>query len=215
MKINTVLFDLDGTLIDTNELIIASFSHTLEHYFPGQYAREDIVSFIGEPLTESFQRIDSQRVEEMVEVYRKHNIENHDRLVREYEGVHDTVKCLHRQGYKLGIVTTKMKRTVRMGMSLAGLNPFFDTVVTFEDVERAKPDPEPINRALSLLEARPEHTIMVGDSPFDIEAGKNAGTYTAGVSWTIKGADSLRCVGPDVMLDAMPDLLDVLGVKVG
>ncbi|HEU5141448.1 MAG TPA: pyrophosphatase PpaX [Bacillales bacterium] len=215
MKINTVLFDLDGTLINTNELIIASFSHTLEQYFPGQYAREDIVEFIGEPLTESFQRIDPQRVDELVDVYRRHNIENHDRLVREYEGVHETVKSLHQQGYKLGIVTTKMRKTVSMGMKLAGLDKLIDTVVTFEDVRRAKPDPEPVNRALSLLGATAEHAIMVGDSPFDIEAGKNAGTYTAGVAWTIKGSDTLHSVGPDVMLESMPDLLDVLGVKVG
>ncbi|HET7580449.1 MAG TPA: pyrophosphatase PpaX [Bacillales bacterium] len=215
MKINTVLFDLDGTLINTNELIIASFTHTLEHYFPGQYGREDIVGFIGEPLKESFEKIDPERVGEMIEVYRKHNIENHDKLVCEYKGVFETVESLHRQGFKLGIVTTKMRRTVNMGLKLAKLDSFFDTVVTFDDVKKAKPDPEPINLALSLLGAEAEHTMMVGDSPFDIEAGKNAGTYTAGVSWTIKGTDLLDSIGPDVMLESMPQLLDVLGVKVG
>ncbi|HET7580627.1 MAG TPA: pyrophosphatase PpaX [Bacillales bacterium] len=215
MAIDTILFDLDGTLINTNELIISSFLHTLGHYFPGEYRREHVVDFIGEPLEESFERVDSDRVEELVEVYRKHNIEHHDELVQEYEGVFETVEALHQQGFKLGVVTTKRRRTVEMGLKISRLDSFFDTVVTFDDVSRAKPDPEPLNRALSMLEASAEKAMMVGDSVFDIQAGKNAGTYTAGVGWSIKGGNVLRAEKPDVMLETMPDLLDILGVKVG
>ncbi|HET7522031.1 MAG TPA: pyrophosphatase PpaX [Bacillales bacterium] len=214
MKIDTVLFDLDGTLINTNELIISSFLHTLEQYFPGQYGRNHIVGFIGEPLRESFERIDGERVDELVGVYRRHNLENHDRLVREYDGVYDTVRMLHSLGFKLGVVTTKMGRTAKMGLRVARLDRFFDVVVPLDDVSKAKPDPEPVNRALELLGSTPETAMMVGDSPFDIEAGKNAGTYTAGVAWSIKGPGALEAEGPDVMLSKMPDLADILGVKV-
>lgn len=214
MNIDTILFDLDGTLINTNELIIASFLHTLDRYDPGRYDRGDIISFVGEPLRETMERIDPQRVDEMVDVYREHNHTHHDRLLQEYDGVYDTVQTLHKQGYGLGIVTTKMRASVGKGLKAARLASFFDVIVTLDDVSRAKPDPEPVNRALELLCASPETAIMIGDSLFDIEAGKNAGTYTAGVAWSIKGADALEAARPDVMLRAMPDLLDALGVKV-
>lgn len=213
MAVDTVLFDLDGTLIDTNELIIASFSHTLEPYFSGRYAREDIVEWIGEPLRDSFTRIDSDRADEMITVYRKHNKENHDRLVQEYEGVFNTVKTLYERGFKLGIVTTKFFRTAEMGLKSARLRPFFEVIVGLDDIKNPKPDPEPVNRALALLDSPPQTSLMVGDSPTDIEAGQNAGTFTAGVAWTIHGTEALQAANPDFMLGSMPDLFDALGVK--
>lgn len=214
MAINTILFDLDGTLVNTNELIIASFTHTLEQYYHGQYGREEIIGFIGEPLEESFEKVDSKRVDELTNVYRKHNVAFHDKLVREFDGVYETVETLKKQGYQIGVVTTKFRETVNKGLKLARLEPFFETVVTLDDVENAKPDPEPIRLALQLLDAKPEQTIMVGDSIFDIQAGKNAGTSTAGVAWSIKGENVLQAENPDFMLKKMPDLLNILGVHV-
>lgn len=215
MNIDTLLFDLDGTLINTNELIIASFLDTLEHYAPGRYGRKDIVGWIGEPLRESFVRVDPDRADEMVTAYRKHNLEHHDRLVEEYPGVFETIRTLHEQRFKLAVVTTKRRETAEIGLKIGRLAPFFDVLVPLDEVSKAKPDPEPIRRALELLDAVPEKAMMIGDSPSDIQAGKNAGTYTAGVAWAIKGANVLRALEPDVMLETMPNLLDVLGVKVG
>lgn len=214
MKINTILFDLDGTLINTNDLILASFEHTLEQFYPGQYSKQDIVSFIGEPLEETFQKVDDARVEELITAYRAHNHEHHDLLVKEYDGVFETIQSLHEQGYKLGIVTTKIRFTAEKGLKLTNLDRYFDCVVTIDDVQKAKPDAEPIYKALQTLGTSPESTMMVGDSQYDIMAGKNAGTKTAGVGWTIKGKDFLASYEPDVMLEKMPDLLDALGVKV-
>ncbi|HET7626943.1 MAG TPA: pyrophosphatase PpaX [Bacillales bacterium] len=214
MNVETVLFDLDGTLINTNDLIIASFSHTLERYFPNRFGKDDIVGFIGEPLRDSFYKIDPTLADEMVSVYREHNIAHHDELVREYEGVYETVQVLKAHRFKLGIVTTKARKTVEMGLKLTGLASFFETVVTIDDVKEAKPSPEPILKALRILEARAETALMVGDSPHDISAGKNAGTATAGVEWAVKGSEVLRKMNPDVMLEKMPQLLDVLKVAV-
>jgi pyrophosphatase PpaX len=213
MKRDTILFDLDGTLINTNELIIASFLYTLDKYFPEQYNREHILPFMGMPLVETMEQIDINRVPELIETYREHNISNHDNLVTEFEGVFETVEALYKKGYKLGIVTTKMRNTVEMGLKLVGLDKFFKTVVTLDDVEKAKPDPEPILKALALLQSTPEQAIMVGDSKYDILGGQNAGTQTAGVSWTIRGNDYLQQFNPDFMLNKMTDLLDVLGER--
>lgn len=211
MKINTILFDLDGTLINTNDLIIESFMHTLEHYFPGQFTREDVLAFIGPPLHDTFEKLDKDRLEEMVNTYRKFNHEQHDILVKEFETVYETVKTLHEKGYKLGIVTTKIRHTVNMGLKLTKLDAFFDVVVTLDDVEHAKPHPEPIMKALALLDAKPEEAIMVGDNVHDIEAGKNAGTKTAGVLWSVKGEEYIRSQKPDYVLTKMSDLLSIVG----
>jgi len=213
MNINTILFDLDGTLINTNELIIQSFLHTLEKYYPNKYTREDVLPFIGPPLYDTFAAMDKERVQEMIDTYRAFNHAQHDVLVKEYDTVYETVKALHEQGFKLGIVTTKIRSTVLMGVKLAKLDRFFNCIVTLDDVERAKPDPEPIFKALKQLESAPQEAIMVGDNYHDILAGKNAGTKTAGVAWTIKGREYLEQYHPDYMLDKMSDLLAVVGVR--
>lgn len=215
MTINTLLFDLDGTLIDTNDLIIESFLHTLNHYYPEQYGREDVLTFLGPPLYDTFVKMDESRVDEMVTHYRGFNMTNHDRLVKEFDGVYETVKILHEKGLKLGIVTTKMRQTVVMGLKLTGLDQFFDVVVCLDDVTNAKPDPEPVQLALQQLGASPEEAIMVGDNYHDILAGKNAGTKTAAVSWTIKGVEYLQSFEPDYMLTHMEDILPLVGVNKG
>jgi pyrophosphatase PpaX len=213
MKVETLLFDLDGTLIDTNDLIITSFLHTLEHYFPNQYKREDVLQFIGPPLYDSFVNLIPDKVDEMIKVYRRFNHEQHDHLVTEFDGVFETIEELHKQGFKLGIVTTKIRSTVNMGLKLTKLDQFFDVVVTLDDVENAKPNPEPVEKAITHLGADPSTTIMIGDNSHDIEAGKNAGTLTAGVAWTLKGKDYLQSLGPDYMLEHMSDLLEIVGTE--
>ncbi|PGU86445.1 pyrophosphatase PpaX [Bacillus cereus] len=210
MRINTVLFDLDGTLINTNELIISSFLHTLNTYYPNQYKREDVLPFIGPSLHDTFSKIDKSKVEEMITSYRKFNHDHHDELVEEYETVYETVRELKKQGYKVGIVTTKARQTVEMGLQLSKLDEFFDVVVTIDDVEHVKPHPEPLQKALELLDAKPEEALMVGDNHHDIVGGQNAGTKTAAVSWTLKGRAYLEAYKPDFMLDKMSDLLPIL-----
>lgn len=211
MKVDTLLFDLDGTLINTNDLIISSFMHTLEHYYPGQYKKEDVLQFMGPPLMDSFNKLDREKAEEMAQFYRDFNHSKHDELVTEFEGVYDTIKTLHEQGYKLAIVTTKKRYTVEMGLKLTKLDPFFDVVVTLDDVTHAKPDPEPLLKALEQLGSKPENAIMVGDNNHDIEGGKNTGTLTAGVAWAMKGREYIESFHPDFVLDNMSDLLDILG----
>ncbi|RFB13568.1 pyrophosphatase PpaX [Bacillus sp. HNG] len=214
MAIKTLLFDLDGTLIDTNELILQSFLHTFETYFPDrQFTREEILPFNGPTLHESFSSVDPDRAEEMIAEYRKFNHEKHDELVTEFPGVFDTIKTLKEQGYKIGVVTTKIRNTVNMGLKLTKLDQFFDVVVTLDDVKNPKPDPEPVLLALKLLGSTPEEAIMIGDNYQDIVAGQNAGTKTAGVAWSHKGKDFLLEYKPDFMLENMSDLLDIVSVK--
>ncbi|WP_174728714.1 pyrophosphatase PpaX [Mesobacillus harenae] len=211
-QVNTVLFDLDGTLIDTNELIISSFLHTLEHYYPRQYKREDVYAFIGPSLWETFGKMNPEQVDEMIAMYREHNLANHDLIVKEFTGVYETVRTLKENGYKLAIVSTKISDTIYKGLKLTGLDEFFEVVIGLDHVTNEKPDPEPVYKALGLLNSKPEEAIMVGDNYHDILAGKNAGTKTAGVAWSLKGRDYLAEFKPDFMLENMADLLDIVGV---
>ena len=212
-KITTILFDLDGTLIDTNELIISTFMHTLDKYYPGKYQREDVYPFMGPSLKDTFSGLDPDRVDEMILEYRTYNLANHDLLVKEFVGVKDTVHTLKERGYKLGIVTTKLHDVVLKGLRLMDLEPYFEAVVALDHVEKEKPDPEPVLKALEQLGAKPEEAIMVGDNYHDILAGKNAGTKTAGVAWSMKGRDYLANFEPDFMLESMADILAILGEK--
>lgn len=215
MEIKTVLFDLDGTLINTNELIIASYLHTLNIYYPNQYTREQIITLMGLPLDETFEKmgVDVGRMDEYIKTYREHNLANHEKYVYAFEGVLETIDVLSKNNIQIGIVSTKNSKAIRLGLEITKLLPYFPTIIGIDDIEKPKPDPEPILKALKLLDAKPEHTIMVGDSRYDIEAGKNAGVKTAGVAWTIRGREYLASFNPDYVLDNMTDLLEIIGVK--
>lgn len=211
-QIDTVLFDLDGTLINTIDLILDSFLYTMEKYFPGKYVREDVIPFIGPPLYETFAKLKPDKVEEMIDTYRTHNHEMHDELVKEYDGVRETIEKLHAHDYKLAVVTSKRKITTIKGLKLMELDPFFDVVVTIDDVTNFKPHPEPLLKAMKALNSSPATTLMVGDSMHDILGGKNAQTKTAGVSWSIQGKEHLLSFEPDIMLDNMRDLLSLFKI---
>lgn len=214
-EITTLLFDLDGTLINTNELIIASFTETLEYYYPGEYSREDILPFMGPTLDETFSSIDPKRMDEMIARYRKHNAEHHDMLVTQFDGVYETIESLAQNNYRLGVVTTKRRDMAERGLKLTNLDKFFEVVVTLEDASAPKPNPEPIFKALSRFNAEATEAMMIGDNHHDIMGGKNAGTLTAGVEWSLKGPEFLQTYKPDYMLKHMSDLFDILQGKQG
>jgi pyrophosphatase PpaX len=208
--IQTVLFDLDGTLINTNRLILASFQYTLDRYFPGQYTKEDLIPFIGEPLHASFSRVDARLAGEMVAVYREYNSRHHDQLVTEFPGVHETLQNLRKAGCHLGVVSTKRRDMVERGLTLTHMNDYFSTIVAGDEVGHFKPDPEPVETAIARLHATAEQTMMVGDSPADILAGSSAHVRTAAVSWSLKERSVLEGLHPDYFLDSMIDLLDIV-----
>ena len=211
MSIRTILFDLDGTLIDTNQLIIDSFKHTFDH-FQLSFTREEIIEFNGPPLIETFSKIDVDRAVDMIEKYREHNLAEHDNYVTAFPQVVETLEELKKHNLKLGIVTAKMKPTAIKGLKLTGIHHYFDSIITLDDVKHSKPHPEPVITAMQELNAEARTTLMVGDNSHDIESGKNAGVQTAGVAWSFKGRERLLTYKPTYMLEEMRDLLNILGV---
>lgn len=208
-EINTLLFDFDGTLLDTNELIIQTFIAVLGEHFPGRYEREDILHFIGPSLEQTFESIDAERAVELTAQYRAINKQLHDELITEYDGVTETLRLLKARGIKMAIVSTKRSANIKRGLALMGIEEVFEHIISLDEVKNPKPDPEPILLALEKLGASKEEALMIGDNYHDIEGGKNAGVRTAGVAWSIKGEAFLASYEPDYMLQHISDLLEL------
>lgn len=206
-KTTTLLFDFDGTLLDTNELIIQSFQFVLDAHYPGKFTRAHILPFMGPTLRESFLSVDPSKTDQLIEEYRSWNLENHDRLCTEFDGVKETLRKLKKRGLKMAIVSTKRNNMVWKGLDLLNIGDLFDTVIGLDDVNNPKPDPEPILLALERLGSTPEESIMIGDNYHDIVGGKNAGVRTAGVAWSLKGEAFMRELEPDYILQHISDLL--------
>jgi len=201
------MFDLDGTLLDTNGLILTSFRHTFAKYLPEkELTEEELLTFLGPPLRDSFARyFEKQQLEEIIDYYRVFNHNNHEKYVTVYPTVPETLTYFKDQGYPLAVVTTKPNSAAQIGLDLFGLTPYFDLLIGLDKVTETKPDPEGILKCMQHFGTA--GGIMTGDSTADIMAGKNAGVYTAGVKWTFKPVELLTDLSPDVMLREMRDLI--------
>ena len=205
-KITTLLFDFDGTLLDTNELIIQTFQTVLNSHYPGRFERENILPFLGPTLKDTFDSIDPEKSEELIAEYRTWNLANHDAFATEFDGVSETLRQLKSEGYKMAIVSTKRNSMIMKGLRLMSAEDLFDTVIGLDDVQHAKPHPEPLLLAMERLNSTPEESIMIGDNMHDIIGGKNAGVRTAGVAWSLKGEAFIRDLEPDFVLQHISDL---------
>ena len=211
MRYPTVLFDLDGTLVDSGAIILSSFKHAARTVLERDVEEEQIAALVGgSNLHDQMRVLDPSRVDDLVRVYREHNRPLHDEL-EAFEGVEELIASLAAQGRKLGIVTAKGRTTVELAFAVIPLERYFDAVVTADMTKRHKPDPEPVLKALELLGSEPADAAFVGDSPFDVEAGKAAGVFTIGVSWgKIHPDQRLRDAGADLIVHSPEELLAVL-----
>lgn len=209
MKYRAILFDLDGTLLNTNQLILASFMHTLEHHCPGKYTEQDVLAIMGEPLIDMMRRFDHGQAEQMVETYQQHNIANHDHYVDIFPYVTEVIEELNQAGVRMAVVTNKRRPVVEMGLRLFDLDKWMDEVICVGDAPKAKPDPDMLLLAMDRLQVKPEETLMVGDSRYDLIAARNAGVASAGVSWSLHLED-LHKYQPDYLLEDLRGLLDIL-----
>jgi pyrophosphatase PpaX len=210
-KLTTLLFDFDGTLLDTNELIIQTFQTVLNAHYPGRFEREHILPFLGPTLKDAFDSIDPAKSEELIAEYRTWNFANHDAFATEFDGVSETLRQLKNAGFKMAIVSTKRNSMIKKGLQLMSAEDLFDTVIGLDDVVHAKPHPEPLLLAMERLNSTPEESMMIGDNIHDILGGKNAGVRTAGVAWSLKGEEFIRGLEPDFVLQHISDLLSITG----
>ncbi len=211
MRFPVVLFDFDGTVIDSGEIIIASMRHATKTVLGRDIPDEELGRAVGgSGLIEQMRLLDPERVEELVAVYREHNEPLHAEI-SECLGMTDVLTTLKGEGRRLGVVTAKRRLTVNLAFSYLPLEHFFDVVVGSDDTERHKPDPEPLEHALGLLEARRDEAVYVGDSPFDIRAAKGAGVHSIAVTWgRIHSRERLEAEEPDAVVETPEELLAAL-----
>jgi pyrophosphatase PpaX len=200
----TVLFDLDGTLIDSIELIRRSYEHALRVHLGRAMSEGEWLAGLGRPLKWQFAQLvdDPREVDALIATYRAWNLAHHDELVTPYPGAVEAVRDLHARGVALAIVTSKAHASARRGLAHCGYDGMFDVVIGVDDVSEHKPHPAPVLAALARLGRDAREAVMVGDSPHDLAAGRAAGTRTAAVAWGPFDPATLRATGPDHWIDA-------------
>ncbi len=201
------MFDLDGTVIDTVELIVQSFRHATQTVLGEILPDEVITAGVGQPLMTQMKRLSPEHAEELYTVYREYNHRRHDALVRGYAGMSEVLEGLRTAGRRLGIVTSKSADTTAMAFDSLDLGGHFDVVVTASDTSAHKPSPRPLLLCLQRLGASADGSIYVGDSPVDIRAGAAAGMTTAAVGWGVFSREALLSEVPDFWLDEPRELL--------
>jgi pyrophosphatase PpaX len=212
MRFPVVLFDLDGTLIDSGPIILASMQHATRTVLGREIAYEELAATVGgQGLVAQMRQLDPEHVDELVEVYREHNDPLHETL-EAFDDLLDVLPELRAGGRRLGIVTAKRHRTVQLALDrFPDLAEQFDVVVGHEDTERHKPEPDPVLAALERLGAEPGDAAYVGDSPFDIQAAKAAGAFAIAVGWGgIHPDERLLEEEPDAFVRTPRELLDVV-----
>jgi pyrophosphatase PpaX len=181
-----ILFDFDGTLVNTNDVIVASWQHTYKHYLGHEVPVEHITACFGEPLLLTMAReFPGVNPKESADVYRSFQVENADRLVTIFPGIKELLADLKEAGYVLGIVTSRTRESALRYMDMFDITSYFSDLVTCDDTTVHKPNPEPLLLAMSRLGAEPAESLMIGDSPFDIKCANNAGVDSVMVNWRI------------------------------
>lgn len=210
MRFPVVLFDFDGTVVDSGAMILASFRHAMKTVLDREVSDAELLSAVGTPLNDQMRLIDAERADELVAVYRAHNEPLHDAL-QPCDGVLEVLAHLKDEGRRLGIVTAKRGATVELAFAVLPLRDYFDVVVPADDVERHKPAPDPLLVALERLGVEPDDAVYVGDSPFDVAAARAAGVHSVAVTWGgIYTEEALRAERPDEIVSTPRELLDVL-----
>ncbi len=214
-QITSVIFDFDGTIIDTNQIILESWRHTFKELKGVEMDEAMVLASFGEPLDLSIKRFFPDISEETaMEVYRSFQHTHYDELIRIFPGMDELIRTLKEKGYKLGIVTSRATRTTLQGLEKYGIKEYFDTIITWDHTPIHKPNPEPLNLALKTMGSKPEEAIMVGDSHFDIGCAANGGVPSVLVGWAMSLSVAPEDLGtpgnPDYCIEEAMDLLKIL-----
>jgi len=210
--VKAALFDFDGTLVDTTDLIYQSMRHAAGEVLGREVSREVLMANVGQPLPRQMELLSAEHAEALLNSYRLHNEENHDALIKEFPGVEEALARLRWAGVQVAVITSKRRFSVDMALkTFPGLGEVVDRWVTMEDTNEHKPRPEPLHKGLELLGNVPrEEATYVGDSPFDVAAAKAACVKSVAVSWGAFSEEALRAAGPDHLVPDLDAAVDVL-----
>ena len=206
--IKAFLFDLDGTLLDTHDLILESMQFAVKEVLRKEIPPERLMAKVGQPLSTQMWDFTSDQAlhDELLRVYREYNAIKHDGMVRPFDGVEDTLKLLREEGYPLGVVTSKRHEAAMQGLELFGLNAYLDCMIGSDDWPEHKPKPGPVVHGADLLGYESRECIYVGDSPYDMQAGNDAGCKTAAALWGMFSEQVLLAERPDFVCADIRDV---------
>lgn len=211
MSYKGVLFDLDGTLLDTSGLIIHTFQYSFEKVVNKKISREEILRYWGVPLADALQELDPIHWQELLQVYREYNVKMHDELVEAFPNVKETLQALRDQDIKCAVVSSKLSPVVKQGLALYDLQDYFVDVIGAEHCVQHKPHAEPVLKGVAALGLAPSECLMVGDTEFDILAAYNAGVQSVAVTWSLLYPQPLlERANPNYIIETMPDLLKII-----
>jgi len=206
-----LLFDLDGTVLDTRDLILASYHYACEKVLGYRLPDEPLLDLIGVPLTEQMRLlVEADKVDEMVIAYREHNALGHDTYINYFAGTHEALQELGAAGWRKAIVTSKRTDSAKQGLDSFNLTGYFETIVGYDMTERHKPDAEPLLFAARLMRVDPTRCVYVGDSPYDMQAATAAGCFAVGATWGFFDAERLLNAGAQILVNNIADLPGVL-----
>lgn len=208
----TILFDLDGTLIETTKIILDTFVETFEKFFPEVKLTEtELTNLLGQTLFKTFEfYTDSQeKVDEIVKYYREVSNLKIEEGLKAYPYALETLMYLKKKKATVGVVTSKMRKVATYHLELTGLLPYIDGLIGYEDVLEHKPNPEPILKAIELFGAKKNQTIYIGDHENDIIAAKKAGISACAVTYSHRLNEMLKEM-PDFVIDELKNLKDII-----
>ncbi len=213
MAFNTILFDFDGTLANTNGLVIESWQHVYRVLTGAAADEQDLKATFGEPLAVSMEKaFPGTPVEEAIAIYRGHQKDIYEEMIEPFPGMVELVKALKERGLKVAVTTSRMRNTTMIGLNKFGVSQYLDAVITCDDTDKHKPDPEPVLITLDRLDARPEEALMIGDSMFDIKCAHNAGVKAVLVGWAeaVTEEDKTGPDAPEYFIEQAEDLLKLV-----
>ena len=208
----TVLFDNDGTLVDTHELILASMRYSTRTVLGRVIPDEVLMHKVGQPLAVQMRDFtpDPDEQVEILRVYREHNHAIHDDAVKAFPGALEALKELAANGVRMGVVTSKMHALAWRGLEITGLAPYLDCCIGADDCDRFKPEPDPVLKGAEELGTVASECFYVGDSPFDIQAGNAASCKTMAVTWGMFPLEALSAESPDFTCHSFAELIEVV-----
>lgn len=212
-KIDTVLFDFDGTIMNTNKVIINSWQHTFKIIEGKEGSEEEILKTFGEPLEITMARFFPEMpVQEAVRIYRSYHYDNFESMIELFSGMRELLTELKDRDFKTGIVTSRLRNTTEQGLEKFDIKDYFDIIVAYDDTAEKKPAPEPINIALEKLGSKPETSLMLGDTRFDMGCARNAGVVPVLADWAAaKGYGEVSgMIQPDYILETPDNLFAII-----
>lgn len=215
--IKTILFDFDGTLINTNEIIKLTLNEISIKHTGTFLTKEDFDDMLGKPLKDQMAQIyglSGNELElhypEFFTLYRELYNSRRDDLTKEFVGIREMLETLYNKGISMGIVSSKGTDGIRHGLEKFSLSKYFNIVISKYDVKNSKPNPEGILKAMNFLNSNTENTLFVGDSRHDLLAAKNAGLPFVLVAWTIAGYEKLKAMNPEYIIECPMEMMDII-----